>query len=75
MYYRSHYEGKCAGYFIEIHLEKFKKIPRHKIHLINLFIEEFHEKHDVEKIIANWWKEEKRFSGKIMKVGNTFVTI
>jgi hypothetical protein len=53
-----------CGFFLAIHLEKYYKIPKLEVHLVKLFVEEFHEKHDVKKILTNWWKEDKRFFHK-----------
>lgn len=47
--------------FLTVNLERYYKIPKHEVHLINLFVDELYLKHDDRKFLASWWKEEKRF--------------
>jgi hypothetical protein len=64
--------GQCVVSFLTLNLERYYKIPKPEFHLVNLFVDEFYQKHDDNKILANWWKEEKRFFHKVY--GSYFIT-
>jgi hypothetical protein len=57
--------SQCMGSFLAVkNLERYYKIPKLEVHLVNLFVDEFYQKHDENKILASWWKEDKRFFHK-----------
>jgi len=58
------YAGQCVGSFLAVNLEKLYTIPKLEFHLVNLFMDQFYEKHDESEILARWWKEGKRFFHK-----------
>jgi hypothetical protein len=42
-------KGQCVGSFLVENLEKYYKIPKPKVYLINPFVDEFYDKKDVGK--------------------------
>jgi hypothetical protein len=57
-------KGDCVGSFLAENLEKYYKFPKPKLLLVTPFATDFYDKHDVGKILANWWKKYKRFFNK-----------
>jgi hypothetical protein len=53
--------GNSIGSFLAEHFKKYYKFQKPEVKLVTSFVHEFYDKNDVEKIIAIWWKEDRKF--------------
>jgi hypothetical protein len=47
-------EGRCVDYYLSSKLEKYYKITQPKVFLEKIFMEQFHEQHDINKVLSSW---------------------
>lgn len=54
-------KGNFVGVFLAKKVEKYYKLLLSKVFLTTTYVKEFHDKDDVGKILASWWKEDNKF--------------
>jgi hypothetical protein len=54
-------QGKCVGVFLPVEVNKYYKLRELEVRLNIDFVVAFYEKHDTNKLLASWWKEDKKF--------------
>jgi hypothetical protein len=57
-------EGECVGVFLPIEVQKYYKLRDLEEMLNTNFVVKFYEFHDVSKLLASWWKEDKKFTNR-----------
>jgi hypothetical protein len=57
-------EGECVGVFLLVEVQKYYKLRDPKERLKIEFVVRFYDFHDTSKLLASWWKEDKKFTNK-----------
>jgi hypothetical protein len=53
--------GRCVEVFLPIEVQKYYKIKDLEEWLNTDFVVKFYEFHDTNRLMASWWKEDKKF--------------
>jgi len=53
-------EGECVGVFLPIEVQKYYKLRDPEERLNIDFVVKFYEYHDTNRLLASWWKEDKK---------------
>jgi hypothetical protein len=57
--------GGCVGVFLPIEVQKYYYKLRDPEEILNTyFVVKFYEFHDTNKLMASWWKEDKKFTNR-----------
>jgi hypothetical protein len=64
-------EGECISVFLPVEVQKYYKLRYPKQRLNIDFMVKFYEYHDTIRILASWWKEDKKFTNKTIGWYNT----
>jgi hypothetical protein len=54
-------QGECVGVFLPIEVQKFYKLRDPEERINTKFVVIFYEFHDTSRLLASWWKEDKKF--------------
>jgi hypothetical protein len=57
-------EGECIVVFLPVEIQKYYKLKDPKERLNIDFVVKFYEYHDTSRLLAPWWKEDKKFTNK-----------
>jgi hypothetical protein len=53
-------QGKCVGVFMLVEVNKYYKLKEPEVKLNVDFVDKFYERHNANKLLASWWKEDKK---------------
>jgi hypothetical protein len=56
--------GGCVGVFLPIEVHKYYKLRDPEERLNTEFVVKFYEFHDTSRLMASWWKEDKKFTNR-----------
>jgi hypothetical protein len=56
--------GECVGVFLPIEVQKYYKLRDPEERLNTEFVVKFYEFHDTSRLMASWWKEDKKFTNR-----------
>jgi hypothetical protein len=56
--------GGCIGVFLPLEVESYYKLREFEEKLSTDFILSFYASHDTKKIMASWWREDKKFMNR-----------
>jgi hypothetical protein len=56
--------GGCVGVFLPTEVQKYYKIRDPEERLNTDFMVKFYEFHDTSRLMASWWKEDKKFTNR-----------
>jgi hypothetical protein len=56
--------GGCVGVFLLVEVQKYYKLRDPEEHLNTDFVVNFYEHHDTIRVIAPWWREDKKFTNQ-----------
>jgi hypothetical protein len=57
-------EGECVGVSLPIEVQKYYKLRDLEERLNKDYVVKFYEFHDVSRLLASWWKEDKKFKNR-----------
>jgi hypothetical protein len=57
-------EGECVGVFLPVEVQKYYKLRDPEERLNTNFVVRFYEFHDTNRLLASWWKEDKKFTNR-----------
>jgi hypothetical protein len=55
-------EEKCVVVFLSVEVQKYYKLRDPEERLNIDFVVKFYEYHDTNKLVASWWREDKKFT-------------
>jgi hypothetical protein len=56
--------GECVGVFLPSEVQSYYKLKDSELKLSTDFILSFYASHDTSKIMASWWREDKKFMNR-----------
>jgi hypothetical protein len=56
--------GGCVRVFLPVEVQNYYKLREPKEQLNTDFVVSFYEKHDTNKVMASWWREDKNFTNR-----------
>ena len=56
--------GKCVGVFLPVEVHNYYNLRDPEEWLNNNFVISFYEKHDTSRVMASWWREDKKFTNR-----------
>jgi hypothetical protein len=56
--------GGCIGVFLPVEVQNYYKLREPEERLNTDFVLSFYQKHDTNKIMASWWREDKNFTNR-----------
>jgi hypothetical protein len=56
--------GQIIGVFLPVEVQKYYKLREPDERLNKDFVVKFYQKHDTSKIMASWWREDKKFTNR-----------
>jgi hypothetical protein len=56
--------GGCVGVFLPVEVQSYYKLREPEERLSTEFVLSFYQKHDTNKIMASWWREDKNFTNR-----------
>ena len=56
--------GICVKVFLPIEVQKYYKLRDPEERLNIDFVVKFYEFHDTNRLMASWWKEDKKFTNR-----------
>jgi hypothetical protein len=56
--------GGCVGVFLPTEVHKYYKIKDSEEQLNTDFMVKFYEFHEINRLMASWWKEDKKFMNR-----------
>jgi hypothetical protein len=56
--------GECVGVFLPSKVQSYYKLRDSELKLSTDFILSFYASHDTSKIMASWWREDKKFTNR-----------
>jgi hypothetical protein len=56
--------GGCVGVFLPVEVQNYYKLREPEEWLNTDFVVSFYEKHDTDKVMASWWREDKNFTNR-----------
>jgi hypothetical protein len=57
-------QGECVGVFLLTKVQKYYKLRDPEERLNTDFVAKFYEVHDTSRLLASWWKEDKKFTSR-----------
>jgi hypothetical protein len=57
-------QGECVGVFLPTEVQKYYKLRDPEERLNTDFMVKFYEIHDTSRLLASWWKEDKKFTNR-----------
>jgi hypothetical protein len=57
-------QGECVGVFLPMEVQKYYKLRDPEERLNTDFVVKFYEIHDTSRLLASWWKEDKKFTNR-----------
>jgi hypothetical protein len=56
--------GECVGVFLPVEVHNYYKLRDLEERLNTDFVIKFYEKHDTNKVMASWWREDKKYTNR-----------
>jgi hypothetical protein len=56
--------GRFVGFFLPTEVQKYYKLRDPEERLNTNFMVKFYEFHDTSRLMASWWKEDKKFTNQ-----------
>jgi hypothetical protein len=56
--------GQIVGVFLPVEVQRYYKLREPDERLNKDFVVNFYQKHDTSKIMASWWREDKKFTNR-----------
>jgi hypothetical protein len=60
--------GECVGVFLPVEVQKYYKLRDPEERLNTDFVVKFYECHDTSRVMASWWREDKKYTNRTFRL-------